>query len=148
MFVVDTNLLLYAVNPMSPEHARARALVEEWRRGDRQWFVTWNIIYEFLRVSTHLRVFPNPLSLVDANAWIAALLGGRPDRILVATDRHRQVLEHVVASHPHVRGNPVHDLHIAALMMEHGIPEIRTADADFHQFGFLRVVNPLVTTAT
>jgi len=39
----------------------------------------------------------------------------------------------------------VHDLHIATLMLKHGILEIRTDDADFHQFGFLRVVNPLVT---
>jgi predicted nucleic acid-binding protein len=30
-------------------------------------------------------------------------------------------------------------------MKEHGIPEIRTADTDFHQFPFLRVVNPLLT---
>jgi len=29
-------------------------------------------------------------------------------------------------------------------MREHGITEIRTADADFHQFRFLTVVNPLV----
>lgn len=145
MFVIDTNLLLYAVNPASPEHRRARGLVDQWRRGDRAWFLTWSIVYEFLRVSTHARVFPHPMALRDAQAWIGALLGGRDDRILVATDRHRQVLDDAVASHPHVRGNPVHDLHIATLMMEHGVPEIRTADADFHQFRFLRVVNPLTT---
>jgi len=28
-------------------------------------------------------------------------------------------------------------------MREHGVTEIRTADADFHQFPFLEVVNPL-----
>lgn len=33
MFVVDTNLLLYAVNLDSPEHERAHALVREWRSG-------------------------------------------------------------------------------------------------------------------
>ena len=31
----------------------------------------------------------------------------------------------------------------SVLMREHGITEIRTADADFHQFRFLTVVNPL-----
>jgi len=63
----------------------------------------------------------------------------------VATDRHALVLDEVVASQPRLPGNPVHDLHIATLMKEHGVSEIRTADADFHQFEFLRVVNPLVT---
>jgi hypothetical protein len=144
MFVIDTNLLLYAVNPDAPEHARAYELVQEWRAGDRSWFVTWGIIYEFLRVSTHPRVFPAPIALTQARAWVSALLSGRADSILVATDRHAGVLAELVSAHPRLRGNPVHDLHIAALMMEHGVPEIRTADSDFHQFGFLRVVNPLV----
>ena len=143
MFVIDTNLLLYAVNPDAREHGEARALVESWRRERRSWFVTWGIIYEFLRVSTHARVFSSPLSIAQARGWIADLLAGRNDSILVATDRHMGVLEQMVISHPRLRGNPVHDLHIAALMMEHGVTEIRTADTDFHQFGFLRVVNPL-----
>jgi toxin-antitoxin system PIN domain toxin len=142
MFVIDTNILLYAVNPDSREHIRAHALLDEWRRSDRTWFLTWGIIYEFLRVATHPRVFTAPISLPEAHAWTRALLAGRDDAVLVATDRHAGVLEQMVASHPRLRGNPVHDLHIATLMMEHGIPEIRTADSDFHQFPFLRVVNP------
>jgi predicted nucleic acid-binding protein len=32
----------------------------------------------------------------------------------------------------------------SALIREHGVTEIRTADTDFHQFGFLTVTNPLV----
>jgi predicted nucleic acid-binding protein len=42
-----------------------------------------------------------------------------------------------------ITGNRLHALHIAALMTEHGVVEIRTADLAFHQFRFLRVVNPL-----
>lgn len=143
MFVIDTNVLLYAINPDAPEHGVVRKLVEQWRRGDRAWFVTWSIIYEFLRASTHPRVFPSPITLRQAQAWIADLVAGHPDRVLVATDRHSRILEEVVAQHPRLRGNPVHDLHIATLMLEHGVSEIRTADSDFHQFAFLRVVNPL-----
>jgi predicted nucleic acid-binding protein len=53
------------------------------------------------------------------------------------------VLDELAALHPRLRGNVVHDLHTAALMREHGVAEIRTADADFYQFPFLTVVNPL-----
>jgi predicted nucleic acid-binding protein len=63
----------------------------------------------------------------------------------VETGRHGEILEEITRLHPRVSGNLVHDLHTAALMREHGVAEIRTADADFHQFGFLRVVNPLVS---
>lgn len=143
MFVIDTNLLLYAVNRDAPDHDRARAVLEEYRRGGRAWFLTWGIIYEFLRVGTHPRIFSEPLTLPTARAWIASLLAGPSSGILVETDRHPEVLADLVAQHPRLAGNLVHDLHTAALMKEHGIPEIRTADTDFHQFPFLRVVNPL-----
>lgn len=144
MFVVDTNLLIYAVNPDSPEHERAREAVEAWRRGDRSWFLTWGIVYEFLRVATHPTVFPRPLNLPTAAKWLAALLESPVAGLLVETERHSEVLEELISLHPRLAGNPVHDLHTAALMKEHGIAEIRTADVDFHQFAFLRVVNPLV----
>jgi len=143
VFVVDTNLLLYAVNPDSPDHKRARALLDDWRRGERTWFLTWGIVYEFLRVSTHGSVFPRPLELPSARAWLAAALAGPRSALLVETDRHAEVLEQLIREHPRLRGNPVHDLHTAALMREHGVTEIRTADTDFHQFTFLAVVNPL-----
>lgn len=142
MFVVDTNLLLYAVNPDAAEHRRARELIESWRAGDRAWFLTWSIVYEFLRVATHPRVFASPITLAEGYAWVAALIAGRRDALLVPTDRHAAVLNQIAEQHGRVRGNMVHDLQIAALMLEHGVTEIRTADSDFHQFGFLRVVNP------
>lgn len=143
MFVVDTNLLLYAVNPDAEDHATARALLEEWRHGDRAWFLTWSIVYEFLRVSTHPKVFSRPLSLDRARGWIAVLLSCPSAGLLVPTDRHMAVLEELARRHPRLRGGVIHDLHTVALMREHGVTEIRTADTDFHQFTFLTVVNPL-----
>ena len=143
MFVVDTNLLLYAVNPDAEDHEVARTLIEEWRHGDRAWFLTWSIVYEFLRVSTHQKVFPRPLTLGRAREWIAILLSCPSAGLLVPTDRHMAVLEELATRHPRLRGSVIHDLHTAAVMREHGVTEIRTADADFHQFTFLTVVNPL-----
>ena len=144
MFVVDTNLLLYAINPDSSDHAGAQELLEQWRRGDRSWFLTWGIVYEFLRVSTHPNVFPKPIDLPRARHWIGALLASPSAGLLAPTDRHFEVLGELATQHPRLRGNIIHDLHTAALMREHGVTEIRTADTDFHQFKFLTVVNPLV----
>lgn len=144
MFVVDTNILIYAVNPDSPEHRQARDAIETWRTGDRSWFVTWGIIYEFMRVTTHPAVFPTPLNLPTAREWLAAVLASPRAGVLVETDRHWETLSELATLHPRLAGNPVHDLHTAALMKEHGISEIQTADTDFHQFQFLRVLNPVV----
>jgi hypothetical protein len=144
LFVVDTNLLLYAVNSDSRDHGAARELLEEWRIGDRPWFLTWGIAYEFLRVSTHPRVFPAPLDVEPARRWLATLLDSPVAGILTESERHGRILEEVVRKHGRLKGNVIHDLRTAVLMREHGVAEIRTADTDFHQFPFLEVVNPLV----
>jgi len=38
MFVVDTNVLIYAANADSPEHERCRELLEGWRAAREPWY--------------------------------------------------------------------------------------------------------------
>ena len=47
-----------------------------------------------------------------------------------------------VSSYIPVRGNLVPDAHLAALLMQHGVRRINTADSDFKKFEFLVVSNP------
>jgi hypothetical protein len=143
VFVVDTNLLIYAAVSESPWHDRARQLVEEWRRSAEAWLITWSVGYEFLRVVTHRAALRRPVGFADAWSFIDSLRVSPSFGILVETERHAEVVRELTREYPHVSGNHLHDLHIAALMREHGVVEIRTADAGFHQFKFLRVVNPL-----
>jgi toxin-antitoxin system PIN domain toxin len=143
VFVVDTNIFIYAAVRQLPEHARARAVVERWRRGTTPWFSTWSVFYEFLRVTTHRSVFERPLRIEDACGFLLGLLEAPRFGMLVQTDRHQGVLAEMASEYPGCAGNLVHDFHTAVLMREHGLREIRTADADFHQFRFLRVVNPI-----
>ena len=57
--VIDTNLLLYGVNRDSEEHAAARTFLTEAGASPEQWYLTEGIVYEFLRVATHARIFPS-----------------------------------------------------------------------------------------
>ncbi len=143
MFVVDTNLLIYAAIRESREHGQATRLVAKWGSSAERWYVTWSIAYEFLRVVTHRAVFPRPLRFADAWSFIDSLCSSPSFGFLVETDRHAEMVRALTREYPRVSGNRMHDLHIAALMREHGVVEIRTADTDFHEFKFLRVVNPL-----
>lgn len=143
MFVVDTNLLIYAAIRESRAHAQARRLVAEWCSSGEPCLITWSIAYEFLRVVTHRAVLAAPLRFADAWSFIESLRLSPSFGVLVETDRHAEVVRDLTREYPHLSGNCLHDLHIAALMREHGVVEIRTADTDFHQFKFLRVVNPL-----
>jgi hypothetical protein len=44
-------------------------------------------------------------------------------------------------------GNLAHDAHIAALVLEHGVRELWTTDADFSRFPGLRTRNPFADPA-
>jgi hypothetical protein len=143
-FLVDTNILLYVANHRSPQHSQARRFLENHLAAGTPWCLTWGILYEFLRVSTHPRVFPKPLTAAQALRFLSALLDREEVTLLTASARHRQMLERTVSELSHPAGNLFHDLETATLMREHGVREIVTADTDFLQFGFLRVTNPLL----
>ncbi|HSG89239.1 MAG TPA: PIN domain-containing protein, partial [Pseudomonadales bacterium] len=113
MFVVDTNVLLYAANEASPHHEACRALVERWRRSTTAWYATWGILYEFARVATHPRVFRAPLTLQQAWAFIEVLLASPGLAVLVETDRHGEVAAEVFGLVPGAAGNLLHDAHTA-----------------------------------
>ena len=143
MFVVDTNLLVYAAIRESPGHEGARRLVEEWGSSTEAWSITWSIVYEFLSVVTRRSIYPRPLSFSESWEFIDALRAFPSFDILLETGRHAEIVSELAREYPHLTGTRFHDLHIAAVMRERGITDIRTADADFHQFKFLRVSNPL-----
>ncbi len=144
MFVVDTNILLYAAERQFPEHERCRAALLEWRTRVDAWFLTWSILYEFVRVATHPRVFRRPWSAPAAWGFVQAVLTAPGLELLVESDRHAAVVAEVFSELPDLRGNILHDAHTAILMREHGIREIYTRDTDFYRFHFLRPIDPLV----
>ncbi len=142
MFLVDTNVLVYAADVDSPHHEPCRAWLEQRRAGPDAWYTSWSIVYEFLRVTTHPHVMRKPWRARDAWSFITALLASPGLSVLVPTERHAQVVASVLEELPIVAGNLVHDAGTAILMREHGIRRICTRDADFHRFPFLEVFDP------
>jgi toxin-antitoxin system PIN domain toxin len=143
MFVVDTNVLLYAAEKNFAEHARCRDLLLSWRAQAAPWYLTWGILYEFVRVATHPRVFRKPWTAVDAWQFVSILLDSTSVGMLIETPRHASVASQVLDEVPLLAGNLLHDAHTAILMQEHGIRIIYTRDNDFHRFPFLEVRDPL-----
>ncbi|MBN1347221.1 MAG: PIN domain-containing protein [Phycisphaerae bacterium] len=143
MFLVDTNVLVYAADEDMPEHERCREAVEQWRGLASTWYTTWGILYEFLRVTTHPRVLRRPWRVAQAWGFVEALLASPGLSVLVETQRHSAVAEQVLREMPQLSGNVLHDTHTAILMREHGLRRICTRDADFHRFDFIEVIDPL-----
>jgi hypothetical protein len=147
MFVVDTNILVYAADPDSPVTDKCFDLVASWTRQPSAWFITWGICYEFMRIATHRRIFRSPWSAAQAWHFLDELLLSPGLTILVPTNRHASILAQTLAELPEISGNRMHDLHIAVLMREHGIRRIYTRDTDFHRFPFVEPIDPLTQTA-
>lgn len=79
------------------------------------------------------------------DAAAASLLGRILDspslRLLSESGRHPAIMGEVLEESG-AAGNRVHDAHIAALCLEHGVREIVTGDTDFRRFPGLNVVDP------
>jgi len=140
---VDTNLLVYAEITSSRHHGRALGILTELAEDARPWALPWPCVYEFLRVVTHPRVFHPPVPLERALSDVGRILRSPSLRLLSEAARHSAVMEQVLRSGG-AAGNLVHDAHIAALCLEHGVSEILTGDRDFHRFPGLKVVNPFL----
>jgi toxin-antitoxin system PIN domain toxin len=143
VFVVDTNVLVYAARSDSPYHRACREAVERWRAQRGAWFTTWSIVYEFLRVMTHRRATPVPWTVGGAWTFVEALLAAPGFAVLAPTTRHPEVAAEVFRSLPDLSGTHLHDAHIAVLMREHGIRRIYTRDTGFHRFPFLEPIDPV-----
>jgi toxin-antitoxin system PIN domain toxin len=141
--IVDTNILLYAANSGAAEHQSARHFLSDCGLHAGLWFLTEGICYEFLRVTTHPRVFPSPLTAREAMRFLDVLLSSDRFDVLAAGHAHWICLRRLLKRTPQPAGNLFFDLRTVALMHEHAIRRIYTADTDFLQFEGIEVVNPL-----
>lgn len=141
MKVVDLNLLLYAVNRESAEHARASAWLERVLAGSEPVAVPWAVILGFLRLATSARVFPKPLGPAAAAEVVDGWLSAPAVVPLSPGDEHWRILRSLLDGSG-TAGNLTTDAHLAALAIERGA-ELCSTDADFARFPALRWTNPL-----
>ncbi|MFB3923882.1 MAG: TA system VapC family ribonuclease toxin [Terriglobia bacterium] len=141
MRAVDSNILIYADREEVPQHSTALKVLSGLATGAESWAIPWPCIYEYLRVVTHPRVFHPPTPVLEAWESVEALLASPSIVPLAEGQRHREILNDLLRNVT-ITGNLLHDAHIAALLIEHGVDEILTADEDFRRFARLRVTNP------
>jgi toxin-antitoxin system PIN domain toxin len=141
VILIDVNILLYAVNAASAQHASAREWLDRQLTGSVPVGMPWLVLTGFLRLSTNPRVLSRPLPMSSAwqqvSAWISCEIAWIPQ----PTERHADVLANLLAL-PGVHGNLVTDAHLAALAIEHGLT-LYSTDGDFARFPRLSWRDPL-----
>jgi toxin-antitoxin system PIN domain toxin len=141
VILVDTNLLVYAVDADSPHHEPARDWLERELNGPTGVGLPWQVLNAFTRLVSNPRVCPNPMPVSAAWAqveeWLALTATFTPE----PTEDHREVLAGLMPAV--TRAELVPDAHLAALAMEYGLV-LCSSDADFDRFPGLVWRNPLV----
>ena len=141
MIVLDVNLLIYAYDSTTPEHATARAWLEGVFSGQETVALPWQTIYAFVRVLTHPGTPGARLTLQSAVAIVDQWLDMPNVRTLVPTEKHWLLFREMLTKGD-ARGRLTTDAALAALTIEHaGV--LYTNDRDFARFPGLRWVNPL-----
>lgn len=143
MQAIDTNILVFAEIRTSLHHHVARRILTELAEGTVPWAIPWPCIYEFLRVVTHPGVYHPPIPAKMALRDLRRIFSSPMLMLLRETPNHPQIMMTVIEEGG-ASGNLIHDAHIAALCIEHGISELITGDRDFSRFGSLSVINPFV----
>lgn len=140
-FALDVNILLYASDADGPLHSRAKRFLEGCMSGDEVFYLAWTTIMSYLRIATHPAVFSRPLSPSEAMSNVDAILEAPHGRVLSEEEGFWDVYRELAES-THARGNLVPDVHLAALLRQHGIRSLYTRDRDFAKFRFLDVRDP------
>jgi uncharacterized protein len=139
--IVDANLLIYARNSSDPRHAAARDVLEQALNGPQRIGLAWQSLSAFVRIATHPRVFPTPLSPQAAADQVAEWLDAPAAWTPVPGPGHAPIFLSLVRD-LRLTGPLVSDASLAALALEHGTG-VWSTDADFARFPGLRWVDPL-----
>ena len=141
-FGIDVNILLYASDRGSAQHSRAVDFLQACASGGQVFCLAWLTLMSYLRMTTHPRIFAQPLSQAEAMRNVEALMALPHCRVIGEQDGFWATYGEITNDVP-TRGNLVPDAHLAAVLRQSGIATLYTHDRDFRKFAFLDVRDPL-----
>ena len=141
MNIVDTNLLMYAHDEVSPFHSRAQPWLETLFSDRHPIGIALPVVTAFIRITTNRRLRGGQFTMAEALDIVDEWLSLPNVRLLLPTDRHWSILRRVLID-SQSSGPVTTDAQIAAITIEYG-GILHTNDRDFARFPGLRWVNPL-----
>ena len=141
MRVVDSSVLLAAVNPYQPQHEAARTALEAAIDDDQPVGLTWVVVNAFLRLTTKPGLFERPLTIDDAWGLVNEWRNHPNVRVVQEAEEHARLWAELLRN-TGTGGDLTTDAWIAAIALAHGA-SILTFDSDFARFAGVRWENPL-----
>lgn len=137
---LDTNVLLTATTPARALHQAALSILNDWPGRGLQLCTSGQVVREYLVVATRPPEV-NGLGLSTDDALFNASSFSRRVRLVAEGEATLRRLERIVRDHD-CRGRQVHDAHIVATALAHGVSRLVTENTgDFRRFnGLLEIV--------
>lgn len=134
--LIDTNIIIYAINKSSPKHARAKQFLTQEQNN---LVVAHQNILEALRVLTHAK-FASPMSFSAAETSVTAITNAAT--IIVPTEETIAIA--IALMHKYTRAaNRIFDAYLVATMLTHDMKRIATDnERDFTMYEEIAVLNP------
>jgi len=145
MIAIDANILLYAYVEAAPEHARARAFLEEYAYDDGV-AVSEFTLAELYLLLRNPSVLEKPLTAAAATEVIQAYRHHPRWQIPGFSPSSRSVHDQLwsLAKSPQFARRRLFDVRTALTLIACGVNAFATANLkDFQDLGFKRVWNPL-----
>lgn len=136
--LVDSNILIYAINSASPKHIPAQDFLQV-RVG--QLAITPQNVFECLRVLTHQK-FPKPMTPSAAAAAVGSIT--KACRLVLPSYTAYHVSLELIQKY-HLSGDKIFDATLAAAAIAAGIHQIATDNIkDFAVFEEVEAINPFI----
>ena len=134
--LIDSNILIYAINADSPKNRSAQTFLKE-NSGNLE--IAHQNIFETIRVLTHPK-FSNPMKLDMA---LKAVFNITESSTIISPDQNTYFLALEFIKQNQLSGNRIFDAYLAATALSNDINTIITDNVlDFKKFKGLKIINP------
>jgi toxin-antitoxin system PIN domain toxin len=142
LYLLDSNILIYAKMTAMPEHPAAFLWLDKAMADTTvSMMICETSVLSFLRISTNAKIFDPPLGFDEARRFTEDFLGHPSVQIFRPSISHFVDVVRLMKKNGFA-GNLVMDAHLAALAISTGA-NLVTCDRDFKKIPYLKIFNPI-----
>ncbi len=137
---IDTNILIYALDVSSSFHDKARAfLVSALSNGGI--YLTVQNLMELYAIVTNPKRVTSPLTQHEAVNILLYYINSKQVHIITPQQKTAQTIVNLLLKYK-IKSSEIHDVHLAAILIDNHIRIIYTADTSVFKRLDLLTVNP------
>ena len=144
--LLDSNILIYATQSEAPQHETAKWIRDRAVIGHISACISPQVLTEFYAVVTNARRVTTPLTTEEAVSQIRLYLEANTLTFIFSRLETVERMLTLLEGRP-VSGQDIHDLHLAATMLDNDVKKVYTYNADdFNPFSDIEVMVPSSTS--